>query len=232
RFDRYIFCEKDAEKLDSLMQRVRRGYSDVLVEFIHGDSNRKTNEILQKIPQGNKSFKVLVFCFADPYNLKSLNFETIKSLSERLVDFLILIPSGMDANRNYETHYLNPENKTIDKFVGTSEWRDEWKIASPNQSFDIFLTNYFGRRMKELRYNYEGIESTQQGHLNSLFLPVASKNPTFPHPSHKRYSGRIYLEFAMKEVGMPIRFLRFLLSVIGQYQRKDRYKPCNPTYFS
>ena len=172
KFDLYIFCEKDEMKMDALRKRVQRDYSDMKVEYVLGDSNQHVNEILLKIPRGHKGFRVLTFCFADPYNLKSLRFSTVQVLSERLVDFLILIPAGMDATRNLAAPYLNPENMTIDEFVGTSEWRHQWRRISPVQSFDAFLTDYYGKRMEQLGYNYAGIESTQLIRSTEKNLPL------------------------------------------------------------
>lgn len=161
KFDRYIFCEKDEVKMSALKQRVKTESPDADVHFVHGNSNLQISEILSKIQRPQKDFKVLTFCFADPYNMKSLQFSTIQQLSGRFMDFLILIPSGMDANRNLKSHYLNPENKTIDRFLGTSQWREEWQKISIHQSFDIFLTNRYGQNMQELGYDYPGIENTQ-----------------------------------------------------------------------
>jgi len=172
KFDLYIFCEKDGAKIDTLKQRVRMNYSDVNVEFIHGDSNSRVNQIISKIPQARPAFKVLAFCFADPYNLKSVHFATVEALSHRFVDFLILIPSGMDAARNLERHYLNPKNKIIDHFLGTQEWRNEWQKVSISQGFDEFLTNYYGQNMKKLDYHYPGIESTQLIRSDEKNLPL------------------------------------------------------------
>jgi hypothetical protein len=44
-------------------------------------------------------------------------FLTIEALAQRFMDFLVLIPSSMDANRN-EQNYVQPRNKTLEKFVG------------------------------------------------------------------------------------------------------------------
>jgi three-Cys-motif partner protein len=172
KFDIYIFCEQEESKLDALKQRVKRDFSDVEVQYIHGDSNKQVDKILSKIPQHRKGFSVLSFCFADPYNLRSLNFATIQHLSQRFVDFMILIPSGMDANRNLVPHYLKKNNKIIDMFLGTSDWRDEWRSVSVHQSFDIFLTDYYGRNMQNLGYYYPGIESTQLIRSSKKNLPL------------------------------------------------------------
>jgi hypothetical protein len=143
RFDRYIFCEKDSAKISTLKKRVQRDYPDI-------DA----------------------FCFADPYNMGSLYFHTLEQLAERFMDFLILIPSGMDANRNLNPHYLKPENKTIDMFLGDSTWRAIWQKVQFNQSFDVFLTNSYGQKMEGLGYHYRGIGSTQLIRSREKNLPL------------------------------------------------------------
>ncbi len=173
RFDRYIFCEEDKDKINALQQRVSRDYSGVDIRFLQGDTNHLINRLFSEIPQHRTRFKVLTFCFADPFSLQNLQFSTIRELSSRFVDFLILIPSGMDANRNLNSHYLKPTNRTIDKFIGSSTWRQEWyQAALGKESFDVFLTNRYGQNMKELGYRYPGIANTQliRSTRNNLLL--------------------------------------------------------------
>jgi three-Cys-motif partner protein len=105
KFDLYIFCEKEKKIIDTLKKRVSKSYSDVNSRFLHGDANSLTNRILKEIPQARRGFNVLAFCFADPFALENLAFDTIHQLSSRFMDFLILIPTGMDAVRNI-SHYV------------------------------------------------------------------------------------------------------------------------------
>jgi len=172
RFDCYLFCEKDEQKLNALRERVQRDYAEADVQFVPGDSNLIVDQILSKIPKHTKDFKVLCFCFADPYKLKSLHFSTIERLSERFMDFLILIPTGMDAKRNLSPHYLKLANETIDKFLGTSEWRQEWQKVELKQGFDVYLTNRYGQNMMALGYHYRGIDSTQLIRSTNKNLPL------------------------------------------------------------
>ena len=50
-FDRYIFCELDAEKLAALEQRASRKYPVRDVKYVRGDSNENVETILSHIPQ-------------------------------------------------------------------------------------------------------------------------------------------------------------------------------------
>lgn len=139
-FSQYIFCELDAEKLSALEARVESSYASTEVTFIPGDCNERVDDILSSIPKPSKGFTVLTFCFADPYNLGSLQFSTLARLSrDRFIDFLVLLPSGMDANRNVH-EYTQPNNRMIANFAGRENWRDQWtgrgcrKSTNPQRS--------------------------------------------------------------------------------------------------
>jgi three-Cys-motif partner protein len=160
RFDRYIFCEKDPEQLNALITRAKRDYPNVDTNFIAGDCNKRVQEILNKFPRPRKNYKVLAFCFADPFQLENLHFSTIEQLAIRYIDFLILIPTWMDANRNVP-HYFREDNKTLDNFVGTPTWRTEWQHAiARGENFDRFLTNFYASRMNSLKYQERASEQT------------------------------------------------------------------------
>lgn len=172
RFDKYIFCDIDSLKLEALKTRVLIDYPTVPVEYLTEDVNNSTAKILNHIPEGRRGFKVLTFCFVDPYKLENLAFDTIRELSARFMDFLVLIPSGMDANRN-ESLYTNPQNETLDRFLGTPNWRDNWNNARfRRQSFGDFLTDAFGQQMAELGYIYAGIDKTELIRLTTKNVPL------------------------------------------------------------
>lgn len=172
KFDKYIFCDKDPLKIKVLQERVSKAYPNVDSQFIPGDTNQSVDRILSEIPQHRIGFKVLCFCFADPFKLENLKFETIRQLSARFMDFLILIPSGMDANRNI-SYYIKSTNKTVDLFLGTSNWRDEWKqAASQGENFGHYLTRRFGKEMESIGYINLGIEETIQIRSTDKNLPL------------------------------------------------------------
>lgn len=160
RFDKYIFCDIDELKIETLKQRVSKDYPEADVEYVPGDVNNSMIEILAKIPRHRPGFRVLTFCFVDPFKLENLAFDTIRQLAIRYMDFLVLIPSGMDANRN-ESRYVDARNRTVDRFLGTLDWRADWRTRSKKQSFGDFLTDVFGRQMTQLSYIYDGIENSE-----------------------------------------------------------------------
>jgi three-Cys-motif partner protein len=153
-FDRYIFCEVDETSISALGQRVLEDYSDRDVQFVHGDANFCVPKILSLIPQHTRDFNVLAFCFVDPYSIDNLKFETLRKLSARFMNFLVLIPTGMDAQRNAGI-YMKPGNHQIDDFIGRSNWRDEWREAeAKGEKFGHFFLKQFCTSMAEIGYKY------------------------------------------------------------------------------
>jgi three-Cys-motif partner protein len=174
RYDRYIFCEKDPQKITALEKRVQRDYRNVDIRFVSGDANEEVQKIAEEIREYGKIKKrFLTFCFADPWKLENLRFSTIERLAELYIDFLILIPTGMDATRNVEHVYIRPDNKTLDEFVGTSKWREAWRNAeSQKETFDSFLTNFYATRMEQLGYREHAAEQTQLIRSTKKNLPL------------------------------------------------------------
>lgn len=158
KFNRYIFCEKEHEKYEALQKRIKRKFPDTDFQVIEGDANQKVDEILSSMPDFRKNFHVLAFCFADPYSLSNLHFETIRRLSTRYIDFLVLIPSGMEAHR-FVTKYTKSLDSPVDLFLGLSEWRTAWEEERMKRTpFERFIVREFGRSMESLGYIDPGLD--------------------------------------------------------------------------
>ena len=151
-FDKYIFCEKNPQSIEALTARVKKNFPNADVSFVSGDCNEKADEICSKIPVASQNFKVLSFCFVDPYDL-SVKFSTISKIADRFVDFLMLLALYMDANRNLQ-HYLDSTNRKIDDFVGLADWRERWaaETFSGKPLFPQFLAETYSRQMETLDY--------------------------------------------------------------------------------
>jgi len=150
-FDKYIFCEEGAVEMEALKVRVSTAAPTARVAFIPGDCNLRTDEILGEIPAHRPGHRVLSLCFVDPYDI-GIEFQTLRKLSQRYVDFLILLALGMDANRNYE-RYLKDDADKVDKFLGSGDWRGRWAAAQWDAiKFTTFLADEFTRSMATLGY--------------------------------------------------------------------------------
>jgi three-Cys-motif partner protein len=157
-YDKYIFCEQDKSYADALETRCRRDFPNRNVKIIPENANASVKSIVSEMPRPGRSQKVLGFCFLDPFQLQNLHFSTIETLSQRFMDFLVLIPSSMDANRN-EQNYLKPRNKTLENFVGNPDWRTRWDKEKPSgKSFEHFVVEEFGRSMQALGYIDPGLK--------------------------------------------------------------------------
>lgn len=171
-FDKYIFCEKDSDKMLALETRVLRDYPNANVEFQPGDANERVDQILERIPQYAKDFTVLSFCFVDPYNLKDLTFRTIDRLSKRFIDFLVLIATDMDAARNVSTYELS-QNSVVERFLGVPDWRAEWRAALSNrESFSSYLMKRFSGQMEARQYIRVPVEETRLVRSTEKNLPL------------------------------------------------------------
>ncbi len=187
-FDCYVFCEEESSKLAALEQRMATFTTDINVHFVPGDANTNTDEILSKLPPPSRSQKVLTFCLVDPFRMRDLRFETIRTLAaERFIDFLILIPTGMDATRNVDKVYLQPADETVERFLGRP-WRIDWSAAQAQRiTFDRFLTDSFGASMTELGYRYEGIARTELIRSYKKNLPLYRLAFFSRHPLGERF---------------------------------------------
>ncbi len=182
QFDRYIFVEEDPTNFEALAKRVQERHPELDIHLIHGDVNDSVDEILSLIPQHSPTFKVLGFCFVDPFKIDNLKFETLRRLSSKYLDFLVLIPTGMDARRNV-SYYMKPENRKVDEFIGGSDWRREWPQAEmKGEKFSLFLIKQFCTSMAEIGYKCSTAEDSveirwEDRNLSLYRLAFFSKHP-------------------------------------------------------
>jgi three-Cys-motif partner protein len=170
-FDKYILCEKNPKLMKALKQRVSTGFPAVDVSFIPGDCNEKVGEILSEIPPHSKKKTVLSFCFVDPFNI-GIQFETIRALTGKIMDFLIVLAVGMDATRN-EVQYADPENAQIDRFLGNTTWRVRWTQAQKLKvPFRHFLAQEYADQMAGLGYIKVGVVKMKEVKSDERNLPL------------------------------------------------------------
>lgn len=153
-FDRYVFCDIEPDCIAALRERVARAHPGRDVRCLVGDANERVNDVLGELPPHGPRAGVISFCVLDPFNLGNLKFSTIERLSTIFVDFLVLIPSYMDANRN-EASYITPESSAMKDFLGNPDWREAW--SQTRGEFGNFVVDQFGQSMKRLGFLYGGL---------------------------------------------------------------------------
>jgi three-Cys-motif partner protein len=151
-FSSYIFCDINPEKISALKTRADRLFPQAKKTFVQGDARTSASEILRAIPQHKAGFKVLSFCVIDPFNTSSFNFEILEQLGQKRMDFMILIPSGMDIGRNMG-YYAEEGNVGLEKFLGDPEWRGKWEeFQKMNRKNADFVVDQFCEKMVRLGY--------------------------------------------------------------------------------
>lgn len=180
-FDKYIFCEKNNEFLEALKVRVHRHAPTADVCYVRGDCNEQIGEILDAIPRGSSQNRVLTLCFVDPTDI-GVKFETIRKLSGRYMDFLVLLALYMDANRNID-NYVKDDAIKIDEFLGSLNWREKWKTRQLDGTpFPRFLAEEFSNSMGTLTYQPQPFYKMKQVLLPEKNYPLYrlalfSRNP-------------------------------------------------------
>lgn len=170
-FDKYIFCEAISENLEALKIRVTRHFLAANVAYVEGDCDLQASDILAEIPPGSKDNTVLTLCFADPFDI-GLKFGTIKTLSSRFVDFIVLLAVYSDANRAYRRYVMEDAVK-VDQFLGSSTWRDRWRIAEADAIlFPKFLASEFAVSMETLGYLPTPIHKMKRVSSDEKNLPL------------------------------------------------------------
>ena len=212
-FDKFIFCDKDAKCTEALRKRVHLHFpaAEDRVTILQGDCNELVPQIFRAIPPHGKNQLVLTLCIVDPFCMSNLRFETIRKLNNRFMDFLVLIPDGMDAGRGPNPkYYLQEDSSVIEDFVGDPEWRMkwmEWEKTHPSarqyNAFNEFVVERFSAAMKALGHQPADIgdmvQVRQTGNRSPLYkLALFSKNPLGKH-----------LFSETKKSADPQRFLNF-----------------------
>lgn len=170
RFDKYIFCENNPSFLKALRLRAQRIAPGANVSLIPGDCNDQIDLICAQIPKPMKTYRVLSFCFVDPYDL-SVRFSTMTRISGNFVDFLVLLALQMDASRN-ESNYVNPNNRKLDNFLGQSDWRQRWSQRTGNASFSRFVAEEYAKGMETLGYRPVPFDKMKQIRSDAKNLPL------------------------------------------------------------
>ena len=171
-FDLCVFADADKEKLDALAKRASREFPNREIRLVQGDCNENVRAILRSIPEDRPGSGVLTLCLVDPYKIRDIAFSTIAALATRRMDFLVVVPTYMDANRNLET-YVQNDDDSIGGFTGAADWRTRWMGREDEYgSFGDFVMREFARSMVSLGYLPTEMENTKVIRSSKKNLPL------------------------------------------------------------
>ncbi|MBM2816542.1 MAG: hypothetical protein HW421_3304 [Ignavibacteria bacterium] len=147
KFDKYIFCEKDEERLEALKNRSRSRYNNLDISYILGDCNENIEKIMDALPRFSKKNKILSFCFIDPFSL-NIKFNTIQKMSKYLVDILLNL-SEISSIRN-EHNYIKDNSSVIADLIGENNWYQNY--SKSNESLSLFIFNSLNNKFNSIQY--------------------------------------------------------------------------------
>lgn len=161
-YDLHIFCDKDDRCVKALQQRVDRYFPKASCTYINDDCNEAVDDIIELFPKFSKSLKGLTLCIVDPFGASGIHFDTLRKLANRLfLDFLILIPTYMDIHR-CEGQYTSPESQIIDKYLGTTSWRNDWNEERRQRGdFGLFIAELFCHQMRDMGFIFNGLNDLE-----------------------------------------------------------------------
>ncbi len=145
-FTHLHLCDADHANVVAIETRLQRRGSSVPRTTVTGDANSNIERLTRTIPK-----KALCVAFVDPYGLH-FDFETAKVLSQRVrADLIVLLADNMDALRNWRAYYDRNPQSGLDRFLGTPDWRDAFKIL-PEDRHAQTLRELYQNQLKTLGY--------------------------------------------------------------------------------
>ena len=182
-FTHYIFCELENKKITALYNRVKQHFPQTHAYFFEGDVNQSIENVVQLLRTRVFLNNALIFCFVDPYAIGNLHFNTVKKLAAFRTDFLFLIPTHYDVNRNFLT-YLQQRSENLDNFLGTSEWRRAWQRHEQRGTSPVkFILKFHAKQMATLGYqtprirDYKKVTISNKNNVPLYHLVLYSKHP-------------------------------------------------------
>lgn len=174
-FSEYFFFETDHAYYQALKTRIDARSPGKKVHAIPRDCNATINEIT---PPSSPSLGV---AFVDPTGVSPIAFETIRKLTQnRKIDLIINFSEGMGIRMNIH-QYTKKEESALDVFMGSDEWRHNFKKAP--SSIDEVCRTIINEYRDNLRHSgYRVIDGEQipiktSGNVLLYRLLFASKDP-------------------------------------------------------
>jgi len=136
KFDKYIFVEKNRNKVQ-LLQELKIEFQSMAsrIHVRHGDANIELIEFCENT-DWSKSRSVV---FLDPFG-SQVHYDTIIRIAQtQAIDLWYLFPSGLSVFRQISREgKTTPEQKdSIDRILGSSNWKTEWITTEPQ--FDLLV---------------------------------------------------------------------------------------------
>ncbi len=164
-FQQLHLCELDKVKANALRQRVDRFPQPTSPQILNEDANQCVNKIVGSIPPHSLSL-----AFLDPFGLH-LHLDTIRALAQCRCDLILFFPDHLDALRNWNEYYFNPQDSNLDCVLGTTLWREKLS-ESNNDAHAQILRQIYESQLRTLGYEHFDYERINRDDGRSLYLLV------------------------------------------------------------
>jgi three-Cys-motif partner protein len=159
-FTKYIFVDSDLKCIEALRERVAALSRTFDVSYVNGDVNAAAPAILEAMPTFSKDHGLLSLCFVDPFRI-DLHFDVIKRLNRFKMDFLVMLPLGLDLRRNLQRYLKNQSDTRVANLIDDPHWQEEWRSSgSSDHRFVRFILKKFDQAMVRLGFHQHDIEDT------------------------------------------------------------------------
>lgn len=170
-FDKYIFIEKDTEKVAELAS-LKKEFPDRAskIEIVNTDANEYLLERCTRFDWSNHR----AVLFLDPFGME-VNWETIEAISNtKAIDLWLLFPLGVAVSRllRKDAKIDQANREKLNRFFGAEKWYDEFYKSSDTSN--LLFAEAGSRRVKEA--NFDAIEKYFISRLKEIFAGVA-ENP-------------------------------------------------------
>jgi three-Cys-motif partner protein len=114
---RYVLCEQDPDRLNTLKIRVNKYFRHRNVILLDGKPEDLVNRLEMYVPPTKGNYRSAVICLCDSFSLE-MPFDCIRRLSDKGFSFLIPFTFALNDRIDYE-HYLVESRNRLKKFLGT-----------------------------------------------------------------------------------------------------------------
>ena len=155
QFQRYIFCEKNADYANALKVRLGKSHAKRHSMVIEGDINKTIEMLGPYLPEKQGKTVTSILCIIDLQSF-DLDSETLEVLAAMDADLILVNSFIHSAYYNYK-FYLDEEREQMNAYFGSSWARfAEDSSLQSDTSFFMLVVKAYGEKLKQLGYNVTG----------------------------------------------------------------------------
>jgi three-Cys-motif partner protein len=148
---KFVFCEKDPDRLNTLKIRVNKYFRGKHVILLEGKPEEIISRLDLYVPPTKGNYRSAVLCLCDPFSLE-MPFECIRQLAGKDFSFLIPFTFALNDRVNYE-FYLVENRERLKKFLGTDNLERIEKDVDTNTTFYKKLVQVYQNNLLSIGFN-------------------------------------------------------------------------------